>query len=448
MLDFPSSFPTMSADTAAAHGFRVNSAGHLEIGAVDAVDLAREFGTPLHVLDEGRLRANCTAYREALLREYGGNARPLFASKACCIIATCQIAGQEGFGIDVASGGEMHTALRAGVPAADLYFHGNNKTPDEIAAALKQGVGRFVVDNDYELDLLDTLTATLDTRADILVRLTPGIEPYTHQAIRTGGVDSKFGFGMLDGAAHRAVVRVSRMGRMRLRGLHAHIGSQVFDLEPFRMAAAALVDFAARIRDDLDVSVEELNLGGGLGIRYLSTDEPPSIAEYVRALAAVVNAKLAEHRLAPPRLYVEPGRSIVGDAGVTLYTAGAVKLIPGVRTYVSVDGGMFENPRPALYGARYEAAVAARASDAPTDVVTVAGRCCESGDVLIWDAHLPPVRGGDLLAVFATGAYTYSMAGNYNRFPRPAVVLAGGGRARCVVERETYDDLVRKDVAL
>lgn len=438
----------MSANTAAAHGFRVNSAGHLEIGGVDAVDLAREFGTPLHVLDEGRLRANCTAYREALLREYGGNARPLFASKACCIVATCQIASQEGFGIDVASGGEMHTALRAGVPAADLYFHGNNKTPEEIAAALKLGVGRFVVDNDYELDLLGTLTASLDSAADILLRLTPGIEPHTHQAIRTGGVDSKFGFGLLDGAAHRAVVRASRMGRVRLRGLHAHIGSQVFDLEPFRMAAAALVDFAARIRDDLDVSVEEINLGGGLGIRYLSTDEPPAISAYVRALAAVVTAKVAEHRLAPPRLSVEPGRSIVGDAGVTLYTTGAVKQIPGVRTYVSVDGGMFENPRPALYGARYEAAAAARASATPTDVVTIAGRCCESGDVLIWDAHLPPVRGGDLLAVFATGAYTYSMAGNYNRFPRPAVVLAGGGRARCVVERETYDDLVRKDVAL
>lgn len=438
----------MSADTVAAHGFRVNPAGHLEIGGVDAVDLAREFGTPLHVLDEGRLRANCSAFREALVREYGDNARPLFASKAACIVATCQIASQEGLGIDVASGGEMHTALRAGVPAADLYFHGNNKTPDEIASALKLGIGRFIVDNDYELDLLETLTATLDTSADVLLRLTPGIEPLTHQAIRTGGVDSKFGFGMLDGAAHRAVVRTSRMGRVRLRGLHAHIGSQVFDLEPFRMAAAALVDFAARIRDDLDVSVEELNLGGGLGIRYLRTDEPPAIAAYVRAVTAVVKAKLAEHRLAPPRLYVEPGRSIVGDAGVTLYTVGAVKQIPGVRTYVSVDGGMFENPRPALYGARYEAVAAARASATPTDVVTVAGRCCESGDVLIWDAHLPTVRGGDLLAVFATGAYTYSMAGNYNRFPRPAVVLVGGGRARCVVERETYDDLVRKDVAL
>ena len=438
----------MSLATVAAHGFRINGAGHLELAGIDALVLARDFGTPLHVLDEGRLRANCGEYRDALAQAYGRNARAIFASKACCTVATCQIAHQEGMGIDVASGGELHTALRAGVPAKDLYFHGNNKTPDEIEYALRTGVGRFVVDNDHEFDLLETLTARLDTTADILLRLTPGIEPHTHQAIRTGGVDSKFGFGMLDGAAYRAVVRSSRIPRVRLRGLHAHIGSQVFDLEPFRTSAGALVDFAARIRDELDVTVEELNLGGGLGIRYVTTDEPPSITDYVQALADVVTAKVREHRLSPPRLSVEPGRSIVGSAGVTLYTVGAIKSIPGVRTYVAVDGGMFENPRPALYGAHYEAVAAARAADAATDVMAVAGRCCESGDVLIWEVRLPPVRSGDLLAVFGTGAYTYSMASNYNRFPRPAVVLAGDGQARCVVERETYDDLLRKDVAL
>ena len=438
----------MSPAIAGAHGFRVNNAGHLEIGGVDALALARDFGTPLHVLDEERLRANCGEYRDTLAEAYGPNARAIFASKACCTIATCQIAHQEGLGVDVASGGELHTALRAGVPARDLYFHGNNKTLDEVEYGLRTGVGRCVVDNEHEFDLLETVTARLDTTADILLRLTPGIEPHTHQAIRTGGVDSKFGFGMLDGAAYRAVVRASRMPRVRLRGLHAHIGSQVCDLEPFRMSAAALVDFAARIRDELDVTVEELNLGGGLGIRYVPADEPPRIADFVRALAVVVTARLGAHRLSHPRLFLEPGRSIVGSAGVTLYTVGAVKSIPGVRTYVSVDGGMFENPRPALYGAQYEAVAAARAADAATDTVAVAGRCCESGDVLIWEARLPPVRSGDLLAVFGTGAYTYSMASNYNRFPRPAVVLAGHGRGRCVVERETYDDLLRKDVSL
>lgn len=429
------------------HGFSLTRAGRLEIGGCDGLELAREFGTPLHVLDEDRLRGNCRAYREALSREYP-NGRVLFASKACCIVATCQIAGQEGLGIDVASGGEIHTALRAGVPAADLHFHGNNKTPAEIEHALRIGIGRFIVDNEYELDLLELLTGRLNAEAQILLRLTPGIEPHTHRAIQTGGVDSKFGFGMLDGAAYQAVVRATKMPRVRLRGLHAHIGSQVFDLEPFRLSAAALLDFTARIRDELDVTVEELNLGGGLGIRYVATDDPPSIGAYVKALADVVTSKVAEHRLTPPRVFVEPGRSIVGEAGVTLYTVGAMKAIPGVRTYVSVDGGMFENPRPALYGARYEAVVAARPDEAPAGVVAVAGQCCESGDVLIWEAHLPPVKPADVLAVFSTGAYTYSMASNYNRFPRPAVVLAGGGAARVVVERETYDDLVRKDVAL
>ncbi len=429
------------------HGFGPNRAGHLEISGCDALELAREFGTPLHVIDEGRVRTNCRAYRESLEREYG-NARALFASKALCIVATCQIVSQEGLGLDVASGGEIHTALRAAVPPRDLYFHGNNKTPDELEYALRAGVGRIIVDNEYELDLLERLTDTLDVDAYVLLRLTPGIEPHTHKAIQTGGVDSKFGFGMLDGSAHRVVARVSRMRRVHFHGLHAHIGSQVFELEPFRLAAQALLDFAARLRDELDITVEELNLGGGLGVRYLSSDEPPSIATYVKALSDVVKAKTAEHRLTPPRLFVEPGRSIVGDAGVTLYTVGSIKSISGIRTYVAVDGGMFENPRPALYGAQYEAVVASRPTAPHTAVVAVAGRCCESGDVLIWEARLPALKPGDFLAVFSTGAYTYSMASNYNRFPRPAVVLVASGRARVVVERETYDDLVRKDVAL
>lgn len=433
--------------TVGPHALPVNAQGHLAIGGVDALDLVAQFGTPLHVLDEERLRANCRAYRDALAAHYG-RGRVLFASKACCIAATCQIASQEGLGVDVASGGEIYTALRAGVPAADLIFHGSNKTPDEVEYGLRAGVGRFVVDNAYELDLLEALTAKTGTRAEMLLRLTPGVEPHTHRAIRTGGVDSKFGFATLDGSAYQAVARARALERLRLRGLHAHIGSQVFDLEPFRLEAAALLEFAARIRDELEVTTEELNLGGGLGIRYLSTDEPPSIAAYVAAVAEAVAAGVERHRLSPPELFVEPGRSLVGDAGVTLYTVGAIKSIPGVRTYVSVDGGMFENPRPALYGAKYEAVVAARPLADPVQTAAVAGRCCESGDVLIWEAHLPEVRPGEVLAVFSTGAYTYSMAGNYNRFPRPAVVLAGAGRARVVVARETYDDLVRKDVVL
>lgn len=438
----------MTSNLAARHGYGVDASGHLLIGGCNAVALAREFGTPLHVIDEDRFRANCRAYREALAAVYGPTGRPLYASKALCVVATCQLAHREGLGIDVASGGEIHTALRAGVPSADLFFHGNNKTPAELEYALTAGIGRIIVDNEYELDLLDALTQRLGLDAQIQLRLTPGIEPHTHKAIRTGGVDSKFGFGLLDGSAHQAVARASRMARVRLRGIHAHIGSQAFDLEPFRMSAAALVEFAAKVRDDLDVIIEEINCGGGLGIRYLSADEPPSIADFVETVAGTVKESTARHHLNPPTLFVEPGRSIVGDAGVTLYTVGAIKAIPGIRTYVSVDGGMYENPRPALYGARYEAVRADRPADPPSQTVALAGQCCESGDVLIWEAAIPPVAGGDVLAVFATGAYTYSMGSNYNRFPRPAVVLAGGGRARVIVARETYEEIAGRDVSL
>jgi diaminopimelate decarboxylase len=434
-----------TARGAGPHAFPVNAKGHLEIGGLDAFSLVREFGTPLHVLDEDRLRGNCRAYRAALSAVWP-NSAVYFASKACCVMATCRIAYEEGLGVDIASGGELYTALRAGVPASHLMFHGSNKTPDEVEYGLRAGVGRFVVDNEYELDLLEAYTARLGTQADILLRLTPGIEPHTHKAIQTGGVDSKFGFGIPDPAL-RAAARAARLERVRLRGFHAHIGSQILDLEPFRLEAAACLDFAARARDDLDVSMEEMNFGGGLGIRYMTGDEPPAVADYIEALIGVLRAKIVEHRLNPPKVYVEPGRSIVGDAGVTLYTIGAIKTIPGIRTYISVDGGMYENPRPALYGARYEAVLADRPLAEPTQDAAVAGRCCESGDVLIWEARLPAARGGDILAVFSTGAYTYAMASNYNRFPRPAVVLAGEGRARVAVARETYDDLIRKDVA-
>ncbi|MDR7508498.1 MAG: diaminopimelate decarboxylase [Armatimonadota bacterium] len=437
----------MRSVTVGPHGYSVNGRGHLEIGGVDALDLARQFGTPLHVLDEDRLRDNCRRYRSALARSYG-EGRVVYASKACCILATCQIAVQEGLGVDVASGGELHTALRAGVPPADVVFHGSNKTAQEVAEGLRAGVGRFVVDNDHELDLLEELAARLDTTADVLLRVTPGVEPHTHRAIRTGGVDSKFGFPLATGSAHRAVARVLRSARLRLWGVHTHIGSQIADLEPFCAAAEAVVEFAAEVREAHGAVVEEVNMGGGLAIRYLSSDSPPSIEAYVDAVAGAVGSAARRRGLPRPRLYLEPGRSIVGDAGVTLYTVGAVKVIPGVRTYVSVDGGMYENPRPALYGSRYEAVVADRPLAPAAQTVSLAGRCCESGDVLIWEAALPPVRSGDVVAVFSTGAYTYSMASNYNRFPRPAVVLAGDGRARVVVERESYDDLIRKDVPL
>ncbi|MDQ7857935.1 MAG: diaminopimelate decarboxylase [Armatimonadota bacterium] len=425
-------------------GFDVDPSGNLLIGGAAAAGLAARFGTPLHVLDEARVRANCRAYVEALRRYAPGPSRALFASKALCIVATCQLAYDEGMGLDVVSIGEIYTALQARVPADALVFHGSNKTPEEIAYGLEVGVGRFVVDNEYELGLLDRFARERGRRADVLLRVTPGIEPHTHRAIQTGGVDSKFGFGLLGPDAERAVRLALDAPGLRLRGLHCHIGSQILDVEPFLLAARAVIAFAAEMRGAGFV-MDELNLGGGLGIRYRPEHEPPAPAVFVHDLMETVRDSLARHRLPTPTVYLEPGRSIVGDAGVTLYTVGAIKAIPGVRTYVSVDGGMYENPRPALYDARYTAVVATRAAEPPSRRVALAGRCCESGDVLIWEADLPEVREGDLVAVFSTGAYTYSMASNYNRYPRPAVVCARDGSAQIVVERETTADLVRHD---
>jgi diaminopimelate decarboxylase len=418
--------------------------GRLVIGGVPAADLAREYGTPLYVMDEARLRANCRAYAGALRAAYP-RSRAVFASKALCCMATCRLAYDEGLAVDAVSAGEIHTALRAGVPAADLILHGSNKTPDELRLALDRGVGRIVVDNFYDLELLDALTGATGRTADVLLRLAPGIEPHTHQAIRTGGVDSKFGFGIVDGTAREAVARTLRVRGLRLRGIHCHIGSQVMELDPFIRAAEAMMEFAAWMARDPKVAVDELDLGGGLGVRYLSTDEPPGVEAYVSALVRVVRRRAEEHRLPLPLLMLEPGRSIVGDAGLTLYTVGAIKPIAGVRTYVSVDGGMYENPRTALYQARYQAVLADRLGEPATDTVTIAGRCCESGDVLIWESRLPAPRSGDLLAVFTTGAYNYAMAGNYNRYPRPAIVFVRDGRARVVVAGETAEDLLARD---
>jgi len=429
------------------HGFDLDGQGHLVIGGARAADLAARFGTPLHVFDEARMRANCRAYVRAMQEEYPGPGRVLFASKALCTVASCQVAHEEGLGIDVVSPGEILTALTAGVPAGELFFHGSNKTPDEIAYGLDAGVGRFVVDNDHELGWLDRLARERGRRADILLRVTPGIEPHTHRAIQTGGVDSKFGFGLLGPSAESAVHRAIELPGVRLRGLHCHIGSQILDLDPFGMAARSLVSFAAEMRGSGFV-LEELNLGGGLGIRYLADQEPPTPGSHVRAMAEMVRDLTARYKMPLPVMMVEPGRAIVGSAGVTLYTVGAIKTVSGVRKFVSVDGGMYENPRPALYGAQYEAVVATRAGEEPTQKASIAGRCCESGDMLIWDAQLPEVESGDLLAVFSTGAYNYSMAGNYNRYPRPALVFVRDGEAHIAVERETPADLVRFDRAL
>lgn len=424
---------------------RVNARGHLEIGGCDSVDLAREFGTPLYVFDEDLIRSNCRQYRQGFEAHYP-SARAAYAAKAFITTAMAALAAEEGMDLDVVSGGEIFTALRGGFPAERMLFHGNNKSPEEIAFGLDSGVGRFVVDNLYELDLLEEAAARRRMRARILLRVTPGIEAHTHEYIQTGQVDSKFGLVLENGQAMAAVRQALSLRHVELLGVHCHIGSQVFELEPFAETARVMVRFLDQIRRETGVTLTELDLGGGLGVHYVSQDDPPTIPDMTRLASGAVRQAAEELDYPLPTLLVEPGRSIVAEAGTTLYTVGVIKDIPGIRTYLAVDGGMGDNPRPALYGAVYQAAVANRMRQNPTSAVAVAGKCCESGDVLIHEIGLADPQPGDILAVTTTGAYNYSMASNYNRLPRPAAVFVRAGRADLVVRRETYEDLVALDV--
>lgn len=424
----------------------VNERGHLVIGGCDAVELVREHGTPLYVIDEARLRATCREYVDSFREFYPGNAEVIYAGKAFLTMGMCRILQQENLSLDVCSGGELYTALQAGFPVERLHFHGNNKSPEELAMAVEAGIGRVIVDNAYELDLLDDLSQRAGRRCDILLRLTPGVEADTHSYIQTGQVDSKFGFPMLEGIALEAVKDALSREGVRLRGLHCHIGSQLFDLASFELAVRLMFDFIEETRHAAGFIPEELNMGGGLGIRYHKGEPSVRPREYVRRLAEAVRKEAEARGLPLPRLSVEPGRSIIADAGTTLYTVGSIKHIPGVRTYAAVDGGMADNPRVAIYGAVYEATAANKAAVAATETVSIAGKCCESGDMLIWDAKLAPLEPGDILAVHGTGAYNYSMASNYNRLPRPAVVLVRDGKSEVLVRRETWADLTRLDV--
>ncbi|MBO8141565.1 MAG: diaminopimelate decarboxylase [Firmicutes bacterium] len=422
----------------------VNEQGHMIIGGCDAVELARTYGTPLYVLDEDRVRQACRAYRDAFSRYYP-RGLAVYAGKALLTTGVCRIVAQEGMGLDVVSGGELYTALAAGFPPDRIYFHGNNKSVDELRLALSEGVGRIVVDNLGELELLEALAREQGRTADILLRITPGVEAHTHTYIRTGQLDSKFGIPIAGGQGLAAARRAAESARLRLVGYHCHIGSQIFDLSSYEAAIVLMMEFLAEAQRATGVAAKELDLGGGLGIRYTAEDRPPTPEELVRRIADVVRQEAARHGIAAPALALEPGRSIVGEAGVTLYTIGFVKRIPGVRTYAAVDGGMADNPRVALYQARYEAVVANKANQPRLETVTIAGKSCESGDVLIRDLEVPPLESGDVLAVLSTGAYNYSMASNYNRFPRPAMVLVSRGRHDLLVARETYADLIRHD---
>jgi diaminopimelate decarboxylase len=411
----------------------VNERGHLEIAGCDVVELAERFGTPAYIYAEGDIRSRAGEYVRAFA-ERTDAFEVIYASKALPCTAVYRLMRDAGLSVDVASGGELHMALAAGFDPARIHMHGNNKTERELRYAFESGVGHLILDSFDEIELADRL---LDRPQKVLIRVTPGIKPSTHDYVQTGQLDSKFGFGLADQLAERAVEGVRESENLELVGLHAHIGSQIFELEPYVKAIEVIAEFCEAV----DLEPELLNVGGGLGIAYLDTDEPPSIDDYVD-----VKVRGVQRVFDPaPRILVEPGRSLVGNAGVTAYRVGTVKEIPGVRTYVAVDGGMSDNLRPMLYGSRYEAVIADRAAETPETLATIAGMHCESGDVLVRDTDLAAPRVGDVLVTPATGAYGHAMANNYNGVPRPPVIFCRDGEARVVVRRETWDDLLSRD---
>lgn len=428
---------------------KINSEGHLEIGGCDSVALAKRFGTPLYVFDEQYIRDMMRVYKRTIDSDYGAHGMVLYASKAFSCKAMYTIANSEGIGCDVVSGGELYTALSAGFPADRIYFHGNNKTEVELNEAVEAKVGAVVVDSYREADLLDCIARAHGVKQDILLRINPGVEAHTHAFIQTARTDSKFGFSVSDGAAYDITKHVLALKNLNLRGYHCHIGSQIFEKQSFVLAANNVMDFISDIKAKLDYEAQVLNIGGGFGIHY--TDDDPVLTEkdyagYLLTLIKAIKAKAEEHKLGLPYLLMEPGRSIVGEAGVTLYTVGAIKDIPGIKKYVAIDGGMFDNPRYALYQSKYTVVKASDMKSPCAQKVTIAGKCCESGDLIAVDVNLPEVESGDILAVLATGAYNYSMASNYNRNFIPQAILVKDGRADTIIKKQTYEDLVRNDV--
>ncbi|HHW02699.1 MAG TPA: diaminopimelate decarboxylase [Thermoanaerobacterales bacterium] len=424
---------------------RINKLNHLEIGGCDTVDLVKEFGTPLYLMDEEYIRNNCRLYKNTLAKLHE-NSEVIYAGKAFLTMGMCKIIEEEDLGLDVVSGGELYTAISADFPAQRIYFHGNNKSYEELKMAVEYGVGRIIVDNFYELEMLKDLAKKRRGKIKILLRITPGIEAHTHDYIKTGQLDSKFGFGLENSHAVMAVEHALSSPGIKLMGFHCHIGSQIFEKEPFNMAAEVMLKFARDVHKRFGIEMNEIDFGGGFGIKYVDSDRPLSVETYLETLVDSVKLWSARLDIKTPKILIEPGRAIVGAAGTTLYTIGSIKNIPNVRKYVSVDGGMSDNIRPALYGAKYSAMVANKAGNPPEEKVSIAGKCCESGDMLIWDIDLPRVVPGDILAIFCTGAYHYTMSSNYNMIPRPAVVFVKDGSARLMIQRETYEDLLRNEI--
>ncbi|WP_204439159.1 diaminopimelate decarboxylase [Amphibacillus cookii] len=424
----------------------INEKGHLTIGGIDTTYLAKKYGTPLFVYDVDKIRANARAFVNGF-KNLGVTAQVAYASKAFSSIAMLQVAKQEGLSLDVVSQGELYTALEANFPVDKIHMHGNNKSVDELEMAIKNKIGCIVVDNFHEIELLDHLLTVHDQEIDVLLRVTPGIEAHTHDYILTGNEDSKFGFDLTNGQADKAFKLVNQNKRIQMKGLHCHIGSQIFETDGFIMAVRRLFDALAQWKENENYQPKVLNLGGGFGIQYTEEDQPLALDQYVTALVDEITIQTKQHEMNFPEIWIEPGRAIVGNTALTLYQVGSKKEIPGVRNYVSIDGGMTDNIRPALYHAKYEATIANKVNHAKTYKASIAGKCCESGDMLIWDILLPEVEAGDILAVFSTGAYGYSMSSHYNRFPKSAVVFVENGHDQLVMQRESYQDLIRYDLS-
>lgn len=418
---------------------------HLLFDGCDTVALAEEYGTPLYLISETEINNRCKILKDEFLNRYE-NTSVAYASKAFLNLAMCRIIDKNDLHLDVVSGGELFTALSAGYPMEKVFFHGNNKGIDELEMAITNDVGRIVVDNLYELELIQHIAEAQNKQVKILFRVTPGVDSDTHKHIVTGQKDSKFGIPLVDGVIYQAIKEAVSYTNIELMGFHFHVGSQLFNNQSHIDATEVLLKVMRYARDEYGFITKELNTGGGFGIRYINDDKPKSIAYFMDAIMDKIKKLTESYGLMMPRVIIEPGRWVIGEAGVTLYTVGSIKDIPGIRTYVGIDGGMPDNPRPALYGARYKSVLANRLNEVACDTVTIAGKCCETGDILIKDIDLPKPNPGDVLAVFSTGAYNYSMASNYNKIRRPGVVLVKEGKHSLIVKREAYEDLVSRDI--
>lgn len=424
----------------------VNENGHLTIAGADVLELKNKYGSPLYIMDEDMIRRHIREYKNALEKYYDGNGMVLYASKAFSCKYIYKLAREEGAGIDVVSGGELYTALKASFPSEKIYFHGNNKTDSELELALSNSVGYIVADNMYELERINKLASSMNKTQSVLFRIKPGVDAHTHDFVKTGQIDSKFGFALETGEAFDAISRIKAYENLKYEGVHCHIGSQIFSVEPFKEAARVMLGFIKEIYDIAEMETNQLNLGGGFGIKYTAEDDPIEYSRFIESVSEVVKLEAKKLGVKVPFILMEPGRSLVAPAGITVYEIGAVKEIPNIRTYASVDGGMGDNPRYALYGSKYSAVVANKANIEPCKEYTIAGKCCESGDLLIENIMLPNIEVGDTLAVLATGAYNYSMASNYNRIPRPPVVMLSKGEDKLVVKRESYEDIIKNDL--